>query len=109
MTIIVATTKITKNEFNEKKISLKNKNEKKIIEQSNIKLIKFFKQIMRRTNAKKVCETKSIYIDFNKNFLKQIKKLQIQNKYYQTIIFKFKYIVTQTKKNKKKNATIAKI
>ena len=79
--IIVAIIKITKNEFNEKKISLKNENEKKIIEQSNIKLIKFFKQLIRRTNTKKICETKSIYIDFNKKILKQIKELQVQNKY----------------------------
>ena len=80
--IFVATTKITKNEFNKKKVSLKNKNEKKIIEQSNIKLIKFFKQLMRRVNAKKICEIKLIYINSNKKFLKKIKKLQNQNKYY---------------------------
>ena len=79
--IFVATTKITKNEFNKKKVSLKNKNEKKIIEQSNIKLIKFFKQLMRRVNAKKICKTKSIYINSNEKFLKKIKKLQNQNKY----------------------------
>ena len=36
---------------------------------------------MRRTNAKKACKIKSIYINFNKKLLKQIKKLQIQNKY----------------------------
>ena len=79
--IFVATTKITKNEFNKKKVSLKNKNEKKIIEQSNIKLIKFFKQLMRRVNAKKIYKTKLIYIDSNKKLLKKIKKLQNQNKY----------------------------
>ena len=36
---------------------------------------------MRRANAKKICEIKSIYIDSNKKFLKKIKKLQNQNKY----------------------------
>ena len=57
---------------------------------------------MRYVNAKKIYKTKSIYINSNKIFLKKIKKLQNQNKYCQTIIFKLKYIVTQTKKNKKK-------
>ena len=70
--IFVAITKITKNEFNKKK-SLKNKNEKKIIKQLNIKLIKFFKQLMRRANAKKTCKIKSIYINSNKKLLKKIK------------------------------------
>ena len=54
---------------------------------------------MRRVNAKKIYEIKSIYIDSNKKFLKKIKILQNHNKYCQTIIFKLKYIVTQTKKN----------
>ena len=54
---------------------------------------------MRYVNAKKIYKTKSIYINSNKIFLKKIKKLQNQNKYCQTIIFKLKYIVTQTKKN----------
>ena len=80
--IFVATTKIIKNEFNEKKISLKNENEKKIIKQSNIKFFKFFKQLMRRVNAKKNYKIKSIYIDSNKKILKKIKKSQNQNKYY---------------------------
>ena len=51
------------------------KTKKIMIEQSNIKLIKFFKQLMRRVNAKKIYETKSIYINLNENFLKKIKKL----------------------------------
>ena len=62
--------------------------------------MKFFKQLLNRANAKITYETKSTYIDSNKIFLKKIKKLKIQNKYYDIIIFKLKYIVTQTKKIK---------
>ena len=31
---------------------------------------------MRRANVKKICKTKSIYINLNKKLLKKIKKLQ---------------------------------
>ena len=81
------------------------KNDNDVIFMSNETKIKFFKQLLRKKNAKKTCAKKNIYKNFTKKLFQKIKKIQNINQYVCAIKTKFKHITTQIERDiiEKKN------
>ena len=52
------------------------KNDNDVIFVSNEIKIKFFKQLLRKKNAKKTCAKKNVYENLTKKLLQKIKKIQ---------------------------------
>ena len=82
------------------------KNDNDVIFVSNETKVKFFKQLLRKKNAKKTCAKKNIYENFTKKLLQKIKKIQNINQYVCAIKTKLKHIATQIKRDIVEKKTI---
>ena len=106
--ITIAKIKRLNNDFNNKKSNFESENESELNSNSNEKSKKSSKQIIRKTNAKKTCNKKSIYKNTTEKLLNTIKKIQFYNKFCQTQKAKLDHIKSQTKKGLPINKTIQK-